>query len=195
LIYLLQSTALVYLVYEYYNQEKIIHSQRLRISEMEQKLQIFKIIEDFQIGFAEPERRELSEVIHAECKRYGYDPRLLMAIILTESSFRRNQESPKGAQGLMQVKPSVGQDLAKRRGIAWRGQLSLYEPAFNVRMGSLYLFELIIKFGDLRKAIIAYNLGETELKNRLIARSELPSRFLKKVLRKYHELKERYPDV
>lgn len=195
LTYLLQSAVLVYFVYGYYQQQKTINYQQKRIIELEDKLQILKIIEDFQIGFTDTEVGQLTRVIYDESKRYGYDSRLLLALILTESSMKKGQTSHVGAQGLMQVMPSVGHDVARRRGIAWKGELSLFEPAYNVKLGSLYLFELIMKFGDVKKAVIAYNLGETEVRRRLMTNRELPSRFLAKVQNKYRELVERYPDA
>lgn len=195
LIYLLQSAVLVYFVYEYYHQQQTITHQQKKIVELEEKLQILHIIEDFQIGFTDTEIGQLTNVVHNESKRYGYDPRLLLAVIMTESSFRKGQKSYVGAEGLMQVMPYVGADVAKRRGIAWKGKLSLFEPSYNVKLGSLYLFELIMKFNDVQKAIIAYNLGETEVRKRLHTNHELPSKYLRKVLDRYQQLREKYPDV
>lgn len=195
LAYLLQSAALVYFLYQYYEQEKTILHQQQRIVELEDKLQILKIIEDFQVGFTDTEIGQLTQVIYDESQRFGYDPRLLLAVILTESSMKKGQKSDMGAEGLMQVKPSVGLAVAERRGIAWKGHLSLFEPAYNVQLGSLYLFELIMKFGDVKKAVIAYNLGETEVRQRLLTHRALPKEFLAKVLAKYEELKENYPDA
>jgi soluble lytic murein transglycosylase len=193
--YMLQSGVLVYFVYQYYEQQRTIVHQQKQIVELEEKLQILNIIEDFQVGFTDTEVGRLTKVIYEESDKYGYDPRLLLAIILTESSMKKGQRSYMGAEGLMQVKPSVGFDVAQRRGINWRGELSLFEPGYNVRLGSLYLFELIMKFGDVKKAIIAYNLGETEVRNRLMTKRELPRHYLSRVLDKYEELVEKYPDV
>lgn len=195
LIYLVQSSVLVYFVYQYYEQERTITYQQHRIADLEEKLQILHIIEDFQVGFSDTEIGKLTQVIYDESERYGYDPRLLLAIILTESSMKKGQRSYMGAEGLMQMKPSVGSALAERRGLNWDGKLSLFEPAYNVQLGSLYLFELIMKFGDVKKAIIAYNLGETETQRRLLTHRELPTRYLARVMEKYKELVEKYPDV
>jgi len=192
LIWLVQTAGLVYLLYERGEKDKFIHQQEQKIKELEEKLKILKIIEDFQVGFNREEVAELTQVIYSESKKYGYDPLLIIALILTESSFRRGQESFLGAQGLMQVKPSVGFDLAERRGLGWKGKLSLFEPSFNIRLGALYLFELILKFKDVKKAIIAYNLGENALKLRIKSGGKLPTYFLAKVLKKYKELKEKY---
>jgi len=56
LIYLLQSAVLVYFVYEYYHQQQTITHQQKKIVELEEKLQILHIIEDFQIGYCKRRR-------------------------------------------------------------------------------------------------------------------------------------------
>ncbi|KPL04054.1 MAG: hypothetical protein AMJ73_04725 [candidate division Zixibacteria bacterium SM1_73] len=164
----------------------------MKIMELEEKLKILNIIEEFQVGFNQKEVGDLTQVIYNESKKYGYDPLLILALILTESSFRKGQISTMGAQGLMQVKPSIGYDLAQRRGLNWKGELSLFEPAFNIQLGTLYLFELILKFKDVKKAIVAYNLGDTALKLRLRSGQNPPTYFLRRVLKKYKELMEKY---
>jgi soluble lytic murein transglycosylase len=199
LLYIAQTGFIAYLVHDKFEKEKILRQQQIRIMEqdekhkiLEEKLKILNIIEDFQIGFNDKEVGELTRVIYDESKEYGYDPLLILALILAESSFRKDQVSEMGAQGLMQVKPSVGYDLAKRRGLNWKGELSLFEPAFNIQLGTLYLFELILKFKDVKKALVAYNVGEDALKLRLKSGQKLPVYFLSKVLKTYKELKEKY---
>ena len=192
LLYIAQASLIVYLAHDRFEKEKILRQQQIRIMELEEKLKILNIIEDFQAGFNEKEVGELTQVIYNESKKYGYDPLLILSLILTESSFRKGQVSTMGAQGLMQVKPSIGYDLAKRRGLNWKGELSLFEPAFNIQLGTLYLFELILKFKDVKKALVAYNLGDTALKLRLKSGQKPPTYFLRKVLKKYKELKEKY---
>lgn len=192
LIYLSQSVLIIYLVREKFDLEKQINFQRKRISELEEKLQILQVIEDFQIGFTDDEKKELAEVISLECKKYDYDPMFLMALILTESSFKRGQISSKGARGLMQIRPFVGRSLADKIGIEWRDSTTLFEPGLNVQMGSLHLFEMILEFKDIRKAIISYNLGETALRSRVRLNKPLPKSFLNKVVDNYNMLKEKY---
>jgi soluble lytic murein transglycosylase-like protein len=192
LIYLAQSLGIGYLVYDRFEKIQLIKEQQKRIAELEDKVKILKIIEDFNVGLNEKKEKELASVIYAESKKYGYDPLLLIALIMTESSFRTNQESLMGALGLMQIKPSTGSDLAKRRGIEWKGGESLFEPAYNIKLGSLYLFELIVKFKDVKKALVAYNVGEETMHLRLKSGETLPKFFLSKVTKNYKELKKKY---
>jgi len=116
----------------------------------------------------------------------------VMAIILTESSFRKGQTSSMGARGLMQVVPFVGEDLANRAGIAWQGSETLFEIEKNIKLGTFHLFEQILEFGDVEKAIVAYNLGETRLRGLMRQNASVPERYLKKVMDNYKMLKETY---
>ncbi len=192
LVYLLQSVFIVLLVQDKFDLEKQVDFQQKRITELEEKLKILQVIEDFQIGFTDKEEAELTEVISSECNKYDYDPLFLLSLILTESSFRNYQVSPRGAEGLMQIRPLTGRSLAGKIGVDWKGGQTLQQPELNIRMGSLHLFELILKFKDVRKALISYNLGETALKSRMSLNKPLPKIYLDKVMNNYEMLKERY---
>lgn len=192
IIYLAQSGLLIYLVSEKFDLEKQILFQQKRISALEEKLQIFKVIDDFQIGFSEDEVRQLTDVIQQESHKYRYDPMFVLAVILTESSFKKGQLSSFGARGLMQVVPFVGEDVATRAGVEWEGSQSLFEPEKNIKLGTLHMFEQILKFKDIEKAIIAYNVGETRLRGLIRRQKELPSGYLNKVMNNYRMLKESY---
>ncbi len=116
----------------------------------------------------------------------------VLAVILTESSFRKGQTSRVGARGLMQVIPFVGEDVATRAGVEWKGKGTLFEPESNIKLGTLHLFEQILKFKDVKKAILAYNVGETKLRSLMRENKKLPSAYLNKVMDNYKMLKERY---
>lgn len=116
----------------------------------------------------------------------------VLAIILTESSFKKGQKSYVGARGLMQVVPFVGKDLAERSGVEWNGSETLYDVEKNIKLGSLHLFEQILEFGDIKKALISYNMGETRVRGMLRRNTELPDRYLNKVLENFKMLKENY---
>ncbi|MBD3332754.1 transglycosylase SLT domain-containing protein [candidate division GN15 bacterium] len=192
LIYLLQSALLVYMISEKFDLERQIAFQQRRITELEDKLQIFQAIEDFQIGFNDAEVQELADVIFTESKRYHYDPMFTLAVILTESSFRKGQTSNVGARGLMQVVPLVGEDVAPRAGVDWQGNETLYEPVANIKMGTRHLFEQILKFKDVKQALVAYNVGETRLRSLMRENKPLPRRYLNRVMEYYEMLKETY---
>src|SRR3989304_5035596 len=103
LIYLGQTAFMVYIITDRHKKDLTIQEHLKKIGELEEKLKIFKIIEDFQVGFNTEEVGKLTAVVFSESERYGYHPLLLLALIKTESSFRQGQESVYGAQGLLQV--------------------------------------------------------------------------------------------
>ncbi|MCP4684379.1 MAG: lytic transglycosylase domain-containing protein [bacterium] len=192
-VYLVQSGLLVYLIADKFDLEQQIAFQQNRITELEERLQIFKAIDDFQIGFNEEEIGHLTDVIYSESTKYKYDPMFILAVILTESSFKKGQVSPKGASGLMQVMPFVGADVAPRAGVDWEGSSTLYEPESNIKVGTLHLFEQILKFKDVKKALVAYNMGETRLRSLMRKNRPLPKTYLNRVVKYYEMLKENYP--
>lgn len=77
---------------------------------------------------------------------------LLLAVIAVESAGRADAQSPKGAQGLMQLLPVT----ARRFGVE-----DAFEPGSNVNGGAAYLDRLLRDFrGDILLALAAYNAGE-----------------------------------
>lgn len=80
------------------------------------------------------------------------DPKLLQAVIATESGYNPVARSRKGAQGLMQLMPAT----ARRYGVA-----NAYEPRHNILGGARYLADLLVMFDqDVQLALAAYNAGE-----------------------------------
>ncbi len=84
--------------------------------------------------------------------QFKLDPRLVLAVIQQESSFDPNAQSPKNAQGLMQLIP----ETAERFGVK-----NAFDPLENVRGGMAYLRWLLSYFkGDVSLVLAAYNAGE-----------------------------------
>ena len=77
---------------------------------------------------------------------------LVKAVIAAESGFDSQAVSRKGAQGLMQLMPETA---------ALVGVENPFEPAQNVRGGTSYLRSMIDRYGDLGRALAAYNAGPT----------------------------------
>jgi len=84
---------------------------------------------------------------------------MLLALMARESSFDPEAVSPKGAVGLMQVKPSTAEWMAKKEGREPGGNLS--DPRENILAGMSYLSYLKRKFGGITPALHAYSLGPT----------------------------------
>lgn len=90
-------------------------------------------------------------------------PLLLLALMRTESRFRPEAVSAKGAVGLLQLTPATGAWVAAQRGLpAPFRPLQLRDPAYNIDSGAWYLAYLRRRFGGrLAPALAAYNAGPT----------------------------------
>jgi soluble lytic murein transglycosylase len=85
---------------------------------------------------------------------------LALAITRRESEFDPAAQSSVGARGLMQVMPDTAAEVARRLGETSSASRLIMDPAFNVRMGSAYLAQLVEKFGPAIALIASgYNAG------------------------------------
>lgn len=131
---------------------------------------IYDIVRRHRVGSPEESLHALADVIHAEAVRARLDPLIVASMVAKESSFVPGVVSRAGAVGLMQLLPVVGEEVAERYGIEWRGEASLRDPQTNVRLGILYYKELKQRFaGDRKKALTAYCYGPGWVDKRLQA--------------------------
>jgi soluble lytic murein transglycosylase len=192
LIYILQGAVIAWLIWQYNQHETVITEQKKKIEELEQKVKILDIIEQYQVGFNDEETAQLANVVYDESGKYGLDPLLILSVIISESSFRKSSTSDMGAEGLMQIMPSTATRVAARWGIKWPQKGGLDNPGLNVRVGTAYLFELILKYKDIKKAITAYNIGTGVTEEYFSFGATPPARYYDKVRKIYNELKERF---
>jgi soluble lytic murein transglycosylase len=155
------------------------------------KGEIYRFIQRFHTGLTDEEEVRLTELILDESQRYGYDPELVLALIMVESSFYSKAISTKGARGLMQLRPHVAKALAQEVGIPWEKETSIFDPEVNIRLGLYYLSKLILQFKDLKVAITAYNFGPTYIREMMRQGKPLPMRYANKVLKKYRKLSQK----
>ncbi len=84
---------------------------------------------------------------------------LIYAIARQESAFSKNATSHAGARGLMQLMPGTARQTARKNGIKHRDSY-LFDPEYNIQIGSSYLNELLSKYnGNRILAAAAYNAG------------------------------------
>lgn len=98
---------------------------------------------------------EVQDCIMVECRKYGIDPLIVIAMIERESRFNASAIGDNGRSlGLMQIQPRWH---SKR--MAKLGCTDLLNPIQNVKVGIDYLGELYNRYGDIEKALVAYNKG------------------------------------
>ena len=86
------------------------------------------------------------------------DPYLVAALMAQESTFTPEIRSAANAYGLMQIIPATGRTLARQLGLRYTTSM-LTQPETNVRMGTKYFKDLMVKFGGAHYALAGYNAG------------------------------------
>lgn len=87
------------------------------------------------------------------------EPALVLAITRQESGFDPGVRSGADARGMMQLLPSTAKIVARKIGVGF-SPARLYEPDYNMTLGSAYLGELVNRFsGSYIMASAGYNAG------------------------------------
>ena len=109
-----------------------------------------------------------------QAEEAGIDPSWAYAILRAESAWMPDARSGADARGLMQLLPSTAALVAKRHGLDWAGDDSLYDPATNIALGTRYLAQMAQRFnGAPWLASAAYNAGPGKVDQWLDARGTL----------------------
>jgi len=94
---------------------------------------------------------DYDELIVKYAGEQGIRPNLVRAVVQVESGYNPRALSPKGAMGLMQLMPGTAALLGVRRP---------FDPEENIRGGTMYLRQLLDRFGNNEElALAAYNAG------------------------------------
>jgi soluble lytic murein transglycosylase-like protein len=99
-----------------------------------------------------PEQKKVVNLVKKLAPEYRVDPHLALAVIRAESNFNAKAQSPKNAQGLMQLIPETSARFNVKKP---------FDPVQNIRGGLAYLRWLLAYFkGDVALVAAAYNAGE-----------------------------------
>jgi soluble lytic murein transglycosylase len=99
------------------------------------------------------------DIIRQEAAQRHLDPALVAAVIYAESRFR-DQTSPAGARGLMQITPQTARKVSElSHGTAFVTE-DLADPDINIAYGCYWLRYLLDRYeGNKVAALAAYNAG------------------------------------
>ena len=112
-------------------------------------------IEVWRAAYPLPYREQLE----AQAAANGLDPMLVAGLARQESAFDAEAVSRMGAVGLMQIEPATGRKLARKLRVRY-SHARLHDPEYNLRLGSVYLADLLAAYGTPEAALAAYNAGE-----------------------------------
>ncbi|ABR48219.1 Lytic transglycosylase, catalytic [Alkaliphilus metalliredigens QYMF] len=109
----------------------------------------------YELTYQKPFENE----VLAAAEEFEIDPYLIWAVMREESHYRPDVFSIAGAQGLMQIMPATGEDIANRLRVSYTNE-DMLNPEKNIRFGTFYLRSMLNMFsGDIDKALAAYNGG------------------------------------
>lgn len=153
--------------------------------------QIVKILKRYSL-FNKADRNEIARIIVDQSALHGLDPLFVTAMIYTESTFRPESISNRGAMGLMQLKPFVAKTLAEELGLSFRDE-DLLDPEYNITLGVYFLSklqQLVEGYTDDPEVatIAAYVYGPSRVVSLLKAGEDVPQDHAEKVLGIYHRL-------
>ena len=97
-----------------------------------------------------PPEDSFDQLILRSARNHRVEPALVKAVIAAESNFEPKAVSRVGAQGLMQLMPRTSLEMGVR---------NPFHPGENVEGGTRYLRDMLDRFGDLKRALAAYNAG------------------------------------
>jgi soluble lytic murein transglycosylase len=101
-----------------------------------------------------------ADLVVPEAEAHGLDPLLVFSIIRQESLFEGLAVSSAFANGLMQIIPATGGEIAGALNWPDYSTADLYRPYVSVKFGTYYLARQRDFFdGDLYAALAAYNGG------------------------------------
>lgn len=159
-----------------------------RLETPRDRQRIFEALSACRSSLPERMRWSIAAAIEEQSRRHGYDPLFVQAMIEVESMCSPTARSPRGAIGLIQLRPETAQEVAREAGIKYKGPQTLLDPERNVELGLLYLNRLESQLGDLHLAVAAYNLGPGRVAQ-MPRRTARSARYVRKVLARYASLR------
>lgn len=111
------------------------------------------------------------DIIHNKAKKNNIPTSLVFSIARQESAWEFDAQSRVGARGLMQIMPATAKQTAQRAKLPY-AKHKLFDPEYNITLGSHYISGLLKRHNNNRAlAIASYNAGPHRVKQWL-ARTE-----------------------
>lgn len=165
-------------------QEEIVHVEAVTEAKESQAQTAAKSAEE-EPGPAVYLKSHISDLVYQLAPDYDVDPKLALAVISVESGFNVHAQSPKNAQGLMQLIPETAQRFSVK---------NAFDPKENIKGGLAYLQWLLAFFkGSVPLVLAAYNAGEKAVaKYRGIPPYPETQDYVRKIAKLYKKAKHPY---
>jgi soluble lytic murein transglycosylase-like protein len=148
-----------------------------------ERIKIYSVLKSHDMKLSEASLWNVTESVVEESAKHSLDPMLVLAVIKVESRFDHRAVSPRGALGLMQIRPIVVDELVDEGKIPERkSKKNLRDPILNIKIGVAYLSYLKKMFSHLPFALAAYNSGPTRIRVKLEAKEKIPLGYANKVV-------------
>jgi len=133
---------------------------------------------------------QIAATIEKYSLHYNVPKNLIVSVIAAESEFRPFCKGTLDDTGLMQIRFKYASYWAKLMGVnAPQTREELFDIDTNIHMGTYILQRLLKRYnGNLEKALVAYNAGETYVDRKLREDLTLPQKYVKRVSRYHMEL-------
>lgn len=133
----------------------------------------------------EKKARSVANAIVHESDKYGFDPVFIMALIQNESRFNPAMRGAHTEIGLMQVKPTTAEWIAKKLKLKYKGEKTLLDPVQNIKLGIAFMSVLRDQFDShSRLYISAYNMGAKKVRQ-IVAEDRIPKEYVQAVMKRY----------
>lgn len=141
-------------VYRYIDGDGIVHFSNMPVDKRFKRMKTQAAQSGTSItpnarGYA-PKEGYYDTMIARHAGRNRVEPALVKAVIAAESNFKPFAVSRVGAQGLMQLMPATAEELGIR---------APFLADENIDGGSRYLRMMLDRYGDVTRALAAYNAG------------------------------------
>ncbi|MGE4317773.1 MAG: lytic transglycosylase domain-containing protein [Deferribacterales bacterium] len=166
-----------------------LENEKKRLSFASHVQNIKNILEIYRPNTGGLNYMDMSYLIASESFEKGIDPYLVLAVIKTESSFRRHVVSNKGAVGFMQILPGTAFYVSDMHdNINLESRSELFDPTKNIRIGISYLAYLLNKYDNQKYALIAYNMGPGNLNKMIKSGSGVSDKYYRAVMSNYKRI-------